>query len=105
MDDNKDDHPAEEFATLGPETDDGQLIIRHKADHTIELAELRPLEDGKPIDQDVEIVKLTGEGPQYKIETLYKPDESTRKGPAKVSTPRYKSGWDTLWGDKSKVLN
>lgn len=98
------DHPGEDFVVLGPKTEDGrQTVIRHREDHSIELAELRSVEDGKPMPEGAELVQLSGKGPAYKVESIY----DSRKGPAKVTTGKYRDNYDVVFGNKtaSKDLN
>lgn len=102
MSDDKHEHPGEDFVVLGPKTEDGrQTAIRHREDHTVELCEVYPVQDGRPISENSEIVQLSGEGPVYRVES------STRKGPAKVANRAFRENYDAIFGKKaaSKDLN
>jgi len=99
--DNNHNHPGEDFIVLGPELPNGaQAVLRHREDHTVEMAELHPIADGQPLPEGAEMVHLLGEGPTYKVESLYKNDDAERKGPSKVTTAKYRSGWDETFGKK-----
>ncbi len=94
----KHDHHGQDFIVLGPPTQGGgQMAIRHREDHVVEVCELRKAEDGKPLPENAELIKLSGEGPTYKVESIY----DGRKGPSKVATKVYRDNFDTIFGKKS----
>ncbi len=73
----------------------------------VEAGELRAAEEGKPILG--EVVKLTRRGEHarlFDVEVLARPpgpSPSTRlghKGPARVSSDAYRSGWDAIFAGK-----
>jgi hypothetical protein len=61
---------------------------------------MTPAQDGEPIPPDTEIVHFTEVPwePNFRyMETIYRPE-----GPAKVSSPKYRRGWDQVFAKKQK---
>lgn len=101
MDDPKKQEKQEDFVLLGKEVSEDTRQVLHckPSDGTAEFGYLSKLKDGQPLDGD--IVKLSErEGPGYRMEYVYR---RPSKGPSKVNSASYKSGWENIWGDK--VLN
>lgn len=96
--------PAGDVLKLGPEMADGRRpFIRHGADHSIRAGVASPIQDGASIPQGVDVVALEHlEGDEYKVTPMLE-QSSTRKGPAKVSSQAYRSGWEALFGKKNPV--
>jgi hypothetical protein len=87
---------GKDFLTLGPELSNGlRPFVRHTADHEMMVGVSRIVEDGKPIPEGGTLLNLTALDDQgtYSVETMYE-----SKGPAKVNSPRYKQGWDAIFG-------
>lgn len=86
----------------GPTTQSGQACVRHKSDHTVELGEMRPVAEGRPLFG--ELVRISGDGPAYDVESVYDTasgeSEASGKGPAKVTTEAYRRGWDAIFGKR-----
>ncbi|MEM7437458.1 MAG: hypothetical protein AAF436_20060 [Myxococcota bacterium] len=101
---------ATDVAWVYGRSEDGRSYgVLRKKDDQVQMGTLRPLEDGKPIHG--ELVKLR---PRPESEALF--DVETQHGgtapgraagPAKVATPAYRSGWDSIWAHKPepKTLN
>lgn len=70
-----------------------------------EIVQLRRTQDGQPIQGELmRLRKPEGESTpagHYNVESLYKrPDSPAPAGPSKVATDAYRSGWDTIFGNK-----
>jgi hypothetical protein len=80
-------------------------IVRHQKDGSTRIGTFAPHPEGKPIPPNSEYVHLQQDSDgDWTCETLYAPGDDLR-GPAKVSTDAYRSGWDTIWGKPNRTLN
>ena len=77
-------------------------------DESVSAGEVRPMQEGKPLAEGAEIVRLKArpgcEVPAFDVERIYKQESAparTGKGPAKVSTSAYRSNWETIFGAPS----
>jgi len=71
----------------------------------VEVGELRPLEEGRPITGEVVTLRPRPEFPllfdvDVKLRVPVAASASVRAhgGPARVATPRFRAGWDAIWG-------
>jgi len=91
----------------GPDASGSSLMLRHGHGHTT-VGTLTPCRDGKPVHPEAELVNVE-ERPDGSLscETLWSPDDapSASTGPAKVTSPAYRSGWDAIWGTPDRGLN
>lgn len=95
--------PSNEMMLVLGETDNGDVVGLHAADGEVAPTLLRPVEEGRPLDQ--KLVRLS-ERPEsaalFDVETLYDPVNESRSpthaGPARVATSAYKSGWERVFG-------
>lgn len=66
------------------------------------VGRIAPLREGRPIDPSADILQVEHvehvEGKRCTLEltTLY----NSKRGPARASTKRYRSGWDSTFGSK-----
>ena len=91
----------EDVMTVGADLGNGfRPYIRHKSDCTLETGVVRPQGDGEPLGYADALVRLEGEegGDTFRVETLYERPRNDTKGPAKVTTQAYRSGWDRIFG-------
>lgn len=85
------------------ESGEGFRIIRKRAD-VIEVGEIRPVQEGKPLTG--EMIKLTPRQDHeqiFDVEVLVSREELGRgalgrAGPAQVATRAYRSNWDAIFG-------
>jgi len=89
-------------------TDDGKgLKVLRKRNDELSLGEVRPLEEGKAISGEVVSLTPHAEMPllcDVKVEADVRPaNGGSRSGPARVSNPSYRSGWDRMWGKRRKA--
>jgi hypothetical protein len=85
-------------------TPDGKGVraVRSRPER-IDLAEIRPLQEGRPI-HDAELVRLhpREESPLlYDVEVQYgERDQGSvgHEGPARVTSPEYRENWDAVFG-------
>lgn len=79
----------------------GNVVRRRKGDEET-FGVLAPLEDGRPLPEGAEIVKvaLRRDGDDWHdVEVLYR----NASGPAQVATPAYREGYDRIFGKKPTV--
>ncbi len=94
------------------QSEDGALQNIRKKGETLRAGELRPLEEGKPVQGDVLTLKPRPEMPflcdvvdEVEIPSSAKPGaKKTMRsaGPARVSNPRFRAGWKSVFGKRSK---
>jgi hypothetical protein len=87
----------------------GLRVLRARPEG-IELGEVRPLEEGKPILGDVVKLEPTPGFPmicQVKTELRVRAPKAadaqpsrSHSGPAKVASEAYRSNWDAIWSDR-----
>lgn len=87
------------------ESGEGFRIIRKRAD-VIEVGEIRPVQEGKPLTG--EMIKLTPRQEHeqiFDVEVLVSREEALgnrgalgHAGPAQVATRAYRSNWDAIFG-------
>ncbi len=99
----------------GPDLGNGvRTFTRHLPDYTVVGGVMKPLKEGEPIlDGGVFMVKPRGDGtPICDVEDVPIPGQKTcqeciaeagHKGPARVATPKYRDGWDRIFGGKPEV--
>ena len=87
-------------------SDDGALQILRKKGDELSAGELRPMQEGKPIEGDVLKLRPRKETPLVcDVEEEVKiprPHGATKK-PAKVASDRYRAGWEKLWGRRTRA--
>lgn len=98
--------PGDDFVSVLSVNEDRSLtVLRHRPDHTVTPAVLKPVRDGEPIRSELLGLKPRPDG-NLSVETLYKPEpastesmESKRsEGPAMVNSRDYRDGWEGIWG-------
>jgi hypothetical protein len=92
------------FVHSPTEQGDGLRVIR-KREETIEVGELRRIQEGQPIHG--EVVKLNRREEHerlFDVEVLVPREEiearGSRSGPAQVATRAYRDNWETIFGSK-----
>jgi hypothetical protein len=102
----EDSHDDSDLALIHGRTPDGEgLRVIRKRRERIELAHVRPLEQGVPITGEVVTLKPRPEFPLLcdvttELEAPPPADTATRpahNGPAQVATDRYRENWDRIW--------
>lgn len=98
-----------DVAVLGGATESGGVQILRMREGHVELGELRAAQEGKPIlGESVRLHARDDRPGLYDVETVARgplarkpapeaPALPTRKGPAKVSSDAYRSGWDSIF--------
>lgn len=99
---------ASDVAVLGAPTETGVPILRMRQGQ-VEVGELRAAPEGKPIlGESVRLHARADHAGLYDVETIARgplarqpradaPMLPARKGPAKVATAAYRSGWDSIF--------
>lgn len=83
-------------------------VARVSEDGTVTHGKLVEQREGEPIDGEILKVFKTPCSPLvHECESLFDPTEfgiPSRGGPARVSTPAYRDGWDAIFGKSDKQL-
>ncbi len=91
---------GEDALVAGPQLPNGfRPFIRHRADHSIQKGLMRPIQDGEPIHDGAFYLERRGDSEVYDVRDEFVMPKSG-KGPAKVSTPAFRQGWDRIFGTK-----
>jgi hypothetical protein len=105
--------PMRDVVFVGGPNDrgDGMRVIR-KREESLEVGEIRPVEDGKPLHGDMVRLKPRAEHERlFDVETVMARSEAqdlaAGHGPAQVASDRYRAGWDAIFGERPPdgVLN
>jgi hypothetical protein len=89
-------------------TEDGKGVhVVRLRERTIELGEVRPLEDGRPVAATADVVRLSprDDAPAWNVEVLVPRTDpparppSARRGPPQVATAGYRRNWEAMFGD------
>ena len=89
------------FVHSPTEKGDGFRVVRKRAD-TIEVGEIRALQEGRPVHG--EVVKLSPReehGQLFDVDVLVPAvdrAEASRSGPPQVATDAYRKNWDAIFG-------
>lgn len=86
---------------FGPELSPGvHAALRRTPDGEVRQVACSPMRDGAPLRPNSEVANVseTSEDGWHKLTSLY------RTGPAQVATPRYREGYDRIFGKKQKVV-
>ena len=91
---------AEDVLLVVGESEHGHAVVRKRAE-TVEIGELRAVQEGKPIHG--EVVRLQpredGAGRLFDVETLAaRPTVAAGHGPAQVATETYRTNYDAIFG-------
>ncbi len=126
----KPDQASSDVVLIHGVTEDGKgLNVLRARDERLEVGQVRPLEEGKPLQGDVVKLKPRPEAPFVcDVETQVKMPssgataprtaartakvegaaEARRKGPPQVATRAYRENWEAIWptpAKKSELLN
>jgi hypothetical protein len=96
------------FVHSPAEGGEGYRVIR-KRDETIEIGEIRAMQEGRPLQGD--LVKLKPRKEHERLfdvevlatrEELKSPAALGRAGPAQVATDTYRANWDAIFGARGE---
>jgi hypothetical protein len=79
---------------------EGYRVIRKRED-TIEIGEMRAVQEGKPLQG--ELVKLTPRQEHerlFDVEVMVSRQELGHAGPAQVATDAYRANWEAIFGSR-----
>jgi hypothetical protein len=101
--------PKEDMVFVhGPaEHGEGLRVIR-KREESIEIGEIRPVQEGRPLQGDlVKLKPRQDHGRLFDVEVLVARDELPgaalgHAGPAQVATDTYRSNWDAIFGSRGE---
>jgi hypothetical protein len=91
---------------VGPERDGGARPVLRLREGAVELGELRAAQEGKPIHGELVRLSPRDEHPQlFDVEVVVpRPREAgARKGPAKVASDDFRSGWERTFSKKREL--
>jgi hypothetical protein len=96
------------FVHSPSEAGEGYRVIR-KRENTIEVGEIRAVQEGRPVHGDVVRLKPRDDHQRlFDVEVLMSRDELRPKaalghaGPAQVATDAYRDNWDAIFGAHSE---
>jgi hypothetical protein len=96
------------FVHSPSEGGEGYRVIR-KRENTIEVGEIRAMQEGRPVHGDVVRLKPREEHQRlFDVEVLMSRDEVQSKGalahagPAQVATDAYRENWDAIFGARGE---
>jgi hypothetical protein len=93
---------ADRALVLGKLENEAVAVLRQRADDApIEAGVVRGVKDGEPIVGELVSLKPTEEGSRVCDVEVHVDNRPTAKGPARVASNAYRSGWDALFGDKA----
>jgi hypothetical protein len=88
---------GQDIVTPGPPLPNGgRLCIHHSADHTLSLGEMHPLEHGKPIPEDANLIR--NDNGVLRVGPSIREMKAAGNGPAQVATQEYRDSWERTFG-------
>ncbi len=97
---------SDDIALLTGPTEDkkGMRIVRFRED-SVSLAEVRPVEEGKPIHGDVIALRPREGSPEFirNVEVVH--EAPRHDGPAQVANAAYRQGWEATFAPETSTLN
>jgi len=92
---------GDEFVIPGPSLPGGaRMCLHHGTDHTIRTGVMKPMEDGKPIEEDAVLLEQREGTGLYNVVGSV---SDLKKGPSKVNSPAFRNGWDRVFGKPATV--
>jgi hypothetical protein len=92
---------GDEFVIPGPQLSGGaRMCLHHGTDHTTRIGVMKPMEDGKPIGEDAVLLEQREGTGLYNVVGSV---SDLKKGPSKVNSPAFRSGWDRIFGKPATV--
>lgn len=92
---------AEEFPGLVFE-EEGKSHFIAEREGKLQEGTLHPLEEGKSLDMEGEILEMKRVGNLALFRSHGRAGRATSRGPAVATTPRYREGWDRIFGTAGK---
>lgn len=103
---------AKDVVLVGARSESGSWPVLREREETLEVGELRELQEGKPISNhgSTELVKLSRRPEHarlFDVETIaaLPGRPSARNGPAQVANEAYREGWELVFGDRASEPN
>ena len=96
------DQGADVVLLHSPTEDGGGVRVLRARRGEVELGEVRPLAEGKPISGEVVTLKPRPEAPRVcDVDVQYAANEArATAGPAQVATAAYRDNWEATFGSK-----
>ncbi|MCS6858015.1 MAG: hypothetical protein N2515_02065 [Deltaproteobacteria bacterium] len=98
-----DDDKEDVILPHSPLPDGSAWRVLRKREGRIEIGLLRPPKEGEAIMGEIVRLKQRPGTPLYDVEVLYSSEFSRKRGPAQVSTPAYREGWERIWGKRKEA--
>ena len=96
------------FVHSPTEAGEGMRVIR-KRDDTIELGEIRPVQEGKPLHGELVKLKPRKENDRlFDVEVLAsraelgQPAAVGHAGPAQIASDAYRDNWEAIFGERAR---
>jgi hypothetical protein len=105
---------SRDIALIQGRTPDGEgLRILRQRDERLEVGAVKPLKEGAPITGEIVTLRPRPEFPLLcDVEVAYSPQheaprdvvtpDAARRGPPRVTSPRYRDNWDAIWSRSAK---
>lgn len=93
--------PKEDVVLLGPPTADGGGVhVLRAREERLEAGELRPVEQGKPLQGEIVSLAPRKDNPRIcDVKDSYETGAKA-KGPAQVATKAYRDNWDEVFAQR-----
>jgi hypothetical protein len=98
-----DEKTPREIAVLGPPSPDGSIPAVRIGPHGVSSGTFRASKDGDSLlGRETFDLKRTEGSNVYEMVPVYD-GRASSPGPAMVNSPKFKSGWDAVFGDRGKA--
>ncbi|HHH11555.1 MAG TPA: hypothetical protein ENK23_05715 [Sorangium sp.] len=91
---------TDQMVVFGRNATDDSLHVLRQRNQRLELGKLHALRQGRPINGEVvRLSRHADNSPVYDVDVLLKaPATATGKGPARVNSMPFRTGWDVIFG-------
>lgn len=94
----------DEEIKVGPLIAPGEHAAYRRRGEEIETGVVRTMKDGQPITEGAELVQVkTNKGCDMNCGGWHEAKSVYKNGPAQVATPKYRDGYDRIFGKKKEV--
>ncbi len=94
-----------DFISLGPVISENGLrpCVYHHEDHSFDTGFIKPVKEGESLSKESVFLRQRGERNEFDVEPVFSESTPTAsgKGPARVTSNAFRSGWDNIFGSKA----